>query len=399
MEKKQQKISAYNKIRRGFYKSVDEIEKAHRKKIIWLALGTLFLASTLLFCAALLQNSTKGQYVYYYGDIEQKIAADGDVHTIDFIALADYCGMEKNVGANVATFSLNGTKAIFENGSDIAKINGINVKMPSKAAIKNGYCLVPLSTVKSIFNGLAIEVDKNKTTVTLAEKDVYMIVDNFSIKYETDLSSYHEYINSTNSYIYTLLNKQNPIDNDFTPSNLVEIPEKYLHSYKHGKGIELEATTLKALEAMIQDMNALGITDVYVQSAYRTYAYQNMLFNNYIDGEMAKGFSREEATELANKFSARPEHSEHRTGLCIDFTTNSIGGVVDDVFETTEAFAWLNDNAWKYGFILRYPEDKENVTGYIYESWHYRFVGLDVASIIHQTGLCYEEYLQRFENK
>jgi D-alanyl-D-alanine carboxypeptidase len=83
----------------------------------------------------------------------------------------------------------------------------------------------------------------------------------------------------------------------------------------------------------------------------------------------------------------------------VDFTTNSIGGAVDDVFETTEAFSWLKENSWKYGFVLRYPEEKENITGYVYESWHYRFVGLEVASIMHQTGLCYEEYLEVFGAK
>ena len=101
---------------------------------------------------------------------------------------------------------------------------------------------------------------------------------------------------------------------------------------------------------------------------------------------------------LANKYSARPEHSEHRTGLAVDFTTKSIYGVVDDVFETTTVSDWLKENAWKYGFILRYPKDKIDITGYQHESWHYRFVGLEVASIIYQTGICYEEYLEYFGN-
>ena len=375
------------------------MEKKHRQKVVWMALGTLLLASTLLVVAALVENSSRGQYVYYFGDVEQKIAVEGEVQVIDFIALADYCKMEKKISATSATFTLNGTKAVFENGSNIAKINGISVKMPCEAAIKNGFCLVPLSTIDLIFDGLTVETSKNKTTVSLCEKDVYMIVNDFSIKYETDVSKYLQYINCKDEYIYTLLNKQNPIDEDFEPENLVEIPEQYLHSYKHGKGIELEATTMKALEAMLGDMAAAGVSDIFVQSAYRTHAYQNMLFNTYIEREMANGHSREEATQLANKYSARPEYSEHRTGLCVDFTTNSINGVVDDVFETTEAFSWLKNNAWKYGFILRYPESKESVTGYVYESWHFRFVGLDVASIIQQTGLCYEEYLARFENK
>ena len=404
MEKKQQKISAYNKIRRGFYKSVDEIEKAHRKKIIWLALGTLFLASTLLFCAALLQNSTKGQYVYYYGDVEQKIAAEGDVHTIDFIALADFCGMEKNVSTSVATFLLNGTKAIFENGSDMAKINGINVKMPSKAAIKNGYCLVPLSIVEQVFSGLTIMQSENETTITTNGKKILMVMKNIDPDYKTDITDYLEYIHSENEYIHILLNKQNPMeDDDFTPENLVTIPKKYS---RDDKTLKLYRDAEKALEAMMQDMRALGFKDVQAQSAYRDYAEQQKLFNNYVNTEMDKGLSREEAEEQANKYSALPKNSEHRTGLCVDFFIPSVmyelenyghEGKYDDVgFAETETFTWLKENCWKYGFILRYPEDKVDITGYSYESWHYRFVGFEAASIIYQTGLCYEEYLENF---
>ena len=150
---------------------------------------------------------------------------------------------------------------------------------------------------------------------------------------------------------------------------------------------------------MMEDMFASGIDDIYVTSAYRNHNYQTMLFEMYIENEMQNGYTYEQAVERANKYSARPEHSEHRTGLCVDFTTRGIYGVVDDAFEGTEAFEWLIQNSWKYGFVLRYPEDKTDITGYQYESWHYRFVGLEKASIMYQTGLCYEEYLATFENK
>ena len=122
---------------------VHESEKKHRNKIIALALVTLLLASSLLFCAALLEKSTKGQYVYYYGDIEQKIKAENENHVIDFIALANFCGMTKEVSINNASFEINGTRISFTNGSDIAKINGISIKMPSPAAIKTDIALFP----------------------------------------------------------------------------------------------------------------------------------------------------------------------------------------------------------------------------------------------------------------
>ena len=77
------------------------------------------------------------------------------------------------------------------------------------------------------------------------------------------------------------------------------------------------------------------------------------------------------------------------------FMTRSMNSL-DNSFENTEAFAWLKENSWKYGFVLRYATEKESKTGYVYESWHYRFVGFEAASIMYQTGLCYEEYLEIF---
>jgi D-alanyl-D-alanine carboxypeptidase len=186
------------------------------------------------------------------------------------------------------------------------------------------------------------------------------------------------------------VNESFPEDKD----SLIEIPAQL----RKEQVIYLYKVALQALEAMMNDMIVLGYNDVYVTSAYRNHNYQTMLFEMYIENEMNKGYSYDEALALANKYSARPEHSEHRTGLAVDFTTKSIYGVVDDVFETTTVSDLLKENAWKYGFILRYPKDKIDITGYQHESWHYRFVGLEVASIIYQTGICYEEYLEYFGN-
>ena len=92
-------------------------------------------------------------------------------------------------------------------------------------------------------------------------------------------------------------------------------------------------------------------------------------------------------------YSSLPGESEHQTGLCVDFTTESIGGKVENTFEQTDAFTWLSMNAYKFGFILRYPQSKVDVTQYNYESWHYRFVGREAATEIYFSGMCLEEYL------
>lgn len=400
MEQRNNKKPTFDKIRKKFYKQVAENDKNEKKKLIISALVVLLVASMLLFVASLVETSGKGKCIYLYGGYEQSIHTDvcfdGGKQLIDMNALANYCGFDKEDENTVSTFSVNNTYVTFENNSKIAIINGIKKEMPTKAQIKNGYCLVPMSTVAEIVFGIEIQHDNKSANVIKTAQNMYIIDKDAKIEYLTDISSYLEYINSSDEYIFTLLNKQNPIDEEFEPDNLVEIPSEFS---RKDKTIYLQSTAMMALEAMFNDMVADGITDAYIQSSYRSHSYQAMLFNMYIEDEMENGLSREEAEIKANKYSARPEYSEHRTGLAVDFTTKSIGGAVDDIFETTEAFTWLKANSWKYGFVLRYPEDKESTTGYMYESWHYRFVGLEAASIMYQTGLCYEEYLEIFGAK
>lgn len=399
MKQENRKISLYNRVRRGLYMQVEARERRDRQKLIVCALTTLLIASILLFCASLMETSNKNKYVYFFGNTEQivdkELAVSGDIRFIDMNALADYCNIEKDFFFSQIIYRINGTQASFEDGSNIATVNEITIEMPEKAVIKNGYCLIPISSAQSIIQGISIDTESNETSITSNGKDIYMVANNFDIEYETDISKYLQYINSNDEYIFTLANKQNPLGEDFSiaDDNLVEIPAEYRKS----SVIYLYTIAEKALEAMMQDMFAAGFDDTYVTSAYRSYAYQEMLFEMYIEQEMDTGLSYDEAREKVLTYSSEPGKSEHQTGLCVDFTTRSIGGVVDDVFESTEVFDWLVNNSWKYGFVLRYPEDKVDITGYAYESWHYRFVGLERASIMYQTGLCYEEYLEKFE--
>jgi len=110
---------------------------------------------------------------------------------------------------------------------------------------------------------------------------------------------------------------------------------------------------------------------------------------------LKKGYTRDEAIAETLRTSAAPGTSEHQSGLCVDFyTTSMTNGLNNEEFEKTSAFLWLSANAHKYGFILRYPEDKSEITSYDYESWHYRFVGRRAATEMYLSGLCLEEYLE-----
>ena len=187
-----------------------------------------------------------------------------------------------------------------------------------------------------------------------------------------------------------LLNKQNPRPN-YAPERMQSLDAAYT---LYGKSIDLEVTTAAALQAMLLCMRAEGITDTYVTSGYRSYTYQSQLFALYVNQEMSKNptLTREQATAIAERYSARPGYSEHQSGLCVDLMTTTMGNL-DVSFENTAAFAWLQENAAQFGFILRYPKEKEDVTGYMYEPWHYRFVGRTAALEIKAADLTLEEYL------
>ena len=390
--------SASKSVKQSFYARVAENERNDKKKTVILAALLCVLAIILLVVATMTANSL-GKHVYVYGDRQQRIdkaqAMQNGIQFIDMNALAEFAGIEKTTSRNGVTYRVNNTEATFENGKSQATLNKIEISMPSPTVVKNGYCLIPLSVAKDMFCGVEVNANKNNTVITLNGNNIYMIAKNTEIKYEPNISEgLVEYINSTDPYIFKLVNKQNPVDKTFPEDkdSLLEIPAKY----RKADTIYLYKTALYPLQAMMDAMFSNDIDDVFVTSAYRRYDKQKQLFDGYVEDFMANGMSYNDAYAEALKDTALPGQSEHQTGLCIDFMTRSMDEL-DNTFEDTKAFKWLKDNAWKYGFVLRYPEDKVSITGYLYESWHYRFVGLEVASIMYQTGLCYEEYIEYFE--
>lgn len=140
----------------------------------------------------------------------------------------------------------------------------------------------------------------------------------------------------------------------------------------------LEKEVMSAFQLMKSDATSLGL-NIYIASGYRSYTYQDKLYNNY---------SAVSGTDQADTYSARPGHSEHQTGLCFDLNS------VEDSFANTDEGRWVNENAYLYGFIIRYPKGKESITGYQYESWHLRYVGKELATKLYNQGdwITLEEY-------
>ena len=138
----------------------------------------------------------------------------------------------------------------------------------------------------------------------------------------------------------------------------------------------IDSTCYNQFCKMINDAANQGL-NIWFASGFRSYDYQAQIYNNYVarDGQ-----------DLADTYSARPGHSEHQSGLAIDVNQ------IDDSFAGTPEAIWLENHCHEYGFILRYPKGKENITGYQYESWHVRYVGTDLSYAVHASGLTLEEY-------
>lgn len=140
----------------------------------------------------------------------------------------------------------------------------------------------------------------------------------------------------------------------------------------------IDKETMKTYKQMEADAKSIGL-NIYISSGYRSYNRQQTLYQNYCNRD---------GITAADKYSARAGHSEHQTGYCFDLNT------IDDSFAYTDEGKWINNNAHLYGFIIRYPKGKENITGYQYESWHLRYVGIDLAKKLYNNGnwITIEEY-------
>lgn len=179
-----------------------------------------------------------------------------------------------------------------------------------------------------------------------------------------------------------LVNPWTPLPEDFVPGELVPVQNDQA----------VDARAYPDLQNMLGDMSQAGLSPL-ICSSYRSQERQQELYDNKVQRVMAEGASREAAQAEAARWVARPGTSEHQTGLAVDIVSLS-NQMLDETQESTPEFQWLAENAWKYGFILRYPSDKSEKTGIAYEPWHFRFVGKEAAEEMHDLGLCLEEYLE-----
>lgn len=359
--------------------------------------------------------SEGGSTVYLFrGDRKVKklgaadhIVSDG-VDMLNVETLSDYCsyGVAGDNTGRTLTFS-DGGFAEFSLGSSYNR-NGENCLLEHESVLRDQNFYVPLSFFEEYVDGLRFDRNQEKNIVyidiaasdyalrpeTVIEKPLsaedYFAVLGVSYQkpeFKTDLSAYEEYMNPTDRDAYlTLINYDHYLDKDYIPANLTDL----IYTRKDGRTTQqMDLYPAKAMEAMLKEAAANGYSDLSITSGYRSYNYQQVLFNNQVNA-LTPTYG-EKASEKAAEAVAIPGTSEHQSGLCCDLHNLP---AASQSFADTDAYSWLIENCADFGFILRFPKNKTDITKIMFEPWHYRYVGRYHARRIMDAGLCLEEYTE-----
>lgn len=250
--------------------------------------------------------------------------------------------------------------------------------------------LLGVGTAAGIFLSDRIQQQEPPSADVQQEEKEEAPVESSSQKEEQEQSSQEtkqqqlaeEFAKEKEEYYLLLANAENPLPQDWS-----------IQTEEVQNGYEMDKRAAPAMREMIQAAKEDGV-ELMLCSAYRSVKKQQQLFDRSQQAYMAQGMSEEEAYAKTATETAIPGTSEHQTGLAADIVTPTYQ-MLDAGFADTPAGQWLSEHAAEYGFVLRYPQDKQEVTGIIYESWHYRFVGKTHAKLMKESGLCLEEYLQQ----
>ncbi|MBU5426917.1 M15 family metallopeptidase [Tissierella pigra] len=261
----------------------------------------------------------------------------------------------------------------------VIEVDSLESKVKGRSLLK-GRGIVSIVTILSIFLILSFTVIVNAETsesikVLLREKK-----DESFLEQEKEKSYL---VQNSKDWMLMLVNEKSPL------------PDGYLPKLKKlENGLEFDERAIDYLNEMLADARLQGLSPV-VCSASRTVEYQQKLFDNQVKKQMGNGLSIHQAVVEAKKVVAYPGTSEHNLGLAVDIVSLDYQ-ILDEKQATTPEIQWLVEHCSEYGFILRYPKDKTEITGVIYEPWHFRYVGKQAAKEIMENGLCLEEYLIRY---
>lgn len=303
--------------------------------------------------------------------------------------ISDSIGAQFNIGTN--SVKLGSTYSILKNPSYFEKeqlfvpcsfftqsCNGFEAKF-DKLGRSHGYNLI-------FMDDFSYKAKQKKETLSIPYSNAAHVLENSKPDFIADLSEYEMYMNPQDRDEYlTLINDKNLLSSGYVASDLVDVIDTRRDRAKQ----KMRLYAAKALEALFIEMRANGYNDVSVTSGYRSYDYQTTLLNNEIAS--LRPTYGENARAEALKAVALPGASEHQSGLCIDMHNLPAASTA---FASQDAYKWLYANCAEFGFILRYPKDKTDITGIMFEPWHYRYVGRYHARKIMDSGLCLEEYVK-----
>lgn len=184
--------------------------------------------------------------------------------------------------------------------------------------------------------------------------------------------------------IDVLVNKKRNLPEDYVPEDLVTLSEvpTVLSNPEVNK---MRSAAYEALKELFTAAQEEAGYELHARSGYRSYYTQASLYSSYVESY---------GQSAADKYSAKPGQSEHQTGLAMDITCEALNFKLDDTFGETEEGKWVAENAHRFGYIIRYPKGKEDITGYMYEPWHIRYLGTELAEKVYESGLTLEEYFK-----
>lgn len=369
------------------------MKRKRKKRIRFKTSGIIILSVLLILCILLIINykAIKIKFLSYQtkydektistlleDDLVNKIKSQKYSQTLDEIINTEYFDSKYiDEYLNISYYNqedfLKNTEGLLKEGYNSEEINLINKSLSTNSIeilLESDY----LKDLTEILKLAYFKEDNLKRYIKyLDNKDLSIEEIITHVNIGLDNKYYTNVIKLDNQdSIDVIVNKYHVLSGDYVPSKLENV--------KYGSG-QMRHDAKVAFDKMC---DAARKDNIYISggSGYRSYSYQKNLYNNYVARD---GFQE------AETYSARPGYSEHQTGLAMDI----INGSGSFISSKDKEYTWLVNNSYKYGFILRYPKGKEKITGYMYEEWHYRFLGEELAKKVYESNLTYDEYVAR----
>ena len=264
-------------------------------------------------------------------------------------------------------------KALFRDRAKKLMITGALAGVIAGVAITSGISSITLKKAekKLEISNAKLQEQTKKNEELQAELDREEVTENTAELLASD----------DDRWCLALVNEKHPLDTSYVPANLTEISD----------GKQVDSRMADSLNKMLDDAKKAGLS-MYVTSGYRSYEKQRDVFNTTMQDWINQGYTPLNAYDETKKSVAIPGTSEHATGLAVDIMSTKYGELDENQVDTEEQ-KWLMEHCSEYGFVLRFPQDKSDITGIVYEPWHYRYVGVDAAKEMTENGLTLEEYV------